>query len=754
MKTWRDRFEHFKTTPAAMYDLICVRSLVLSKTELEPLFLEFIQEEIAKNGEFTPLLKVAGKHIGQQHSAYEFVRILSLTKKASLDPLKGLTAELEPDDPYFVQALKKLSSAAKFYNDFALARQSIQKIVDAGKADFDCLEQWARLNLEAYSRDQKEEYMEIAMDACITVLKVKNDPCFKLRTLSVLSTCPSEKITEKFLENFGEVPAKYWINLLPQMTAILVRDELRSTIVRCLLSLANELPHMVIYALMPILMLGVFEPDIYEPLSAQLPQLVASTMKFSGEMVRMASSWWEDWSTALESAARKFVTDKDPMYAVRHLTPLHEKVMEGAESFYEVAFVAKFGAMLSQAYVLLKEYEKTKNMMCYHRAWTLYYEVSNKIQPILKDFEELDVCDVSPFLGSLNDSDLRVIGRYRGKETAVKISGIGKKVKIIKSKRLPRKLTILGSDGVSYGFLLKAHEDTRLDQRVMQLFDFMTRVVRDSQIPFSFRLAITTYRVLPLTIDCGLIGWVPNSQTLFDVIKILRTSNQTTVDIEPRRSLTILPDYDHAPVADKLNAFRKGCLMTRGDDIQRILLVYSMDSNDWWERRLTYTTSLAMTSMAGYILGLGDRHISNIMMNNRSGKLIHIDFGDCFEVAQGRSSFPEKVPFRLTRIMVKALEVSGIDGTLRGCMENVMGIFRDKKDEITTLIETWLADPVDVMEKIGDLTKIGKRIRHKLTGNDFGHYELDVKSQVNGLIQQATDEGNMVEMFQGWFPWW
>ena len=50
-------------------------------------------------------------------------------------------------------------------------------------------------------------------------------------------------------------------------------------------------------------------------------------------------------------------------------------------------------------------------------------------------------------------------------------------------------------------------------------------------------------------------------------------------------------------------------------------------------------------SIVGYILGLGDRHPSNLMLDRRTGKVLHIDFGDCFEVAMKRDKFPEKVPF-------------------------------------------------------------------------------------------------------------
>lgn len=40
---------------------------------------------------------------------------------------------------------------------------------------------------------------------------------------------------------------------------------------------------------------------------------------------------------------------------------------------------------------------------------------------------------------------------------------------VITSKQRPRKLTIHGSDGNDYAFLLKGHEDLRQDERVMQV---------------------------------------------------------------------------------------------------------------------------------------------------------------------------------------------------------------------------------------------------------------------------------------------
>ena len=70
-----------------------------------------------------------------------------------------------------------------------------------------------------------------------------------------------------------------------------------------------------------------------------------------------------------------------------------------------------------------------------------------------------------------------------------------------------------------------------------------------------------------------------------------------------------------------------------GEDLHKMLWLKSRNSEVWLERRTGYTRSTAVMSMVGYLLGLGDRHPSNLMLDRYSGKLLHIDFGDCFEVS-------------------------------------------------------------------------------------------------------------------------
>lgn len=59
--------------------------------------------------------------------------------------------------------------------------------------------------------------------------------------------------------------------------------------------------------------------------------------------------------------------------------------------------------------------------------------------------------------------------RFISDAPVVTIASFAPQLAVITSKQRPRKLTILGSDGEDYAFLLKGHEDLRQDERVMQV---------------------------------------------------------------------------------------------------------------------------------------------------------------------------------------------------------------------------------------------------------------------------------------------
>lgn len=68
--------------------------------------------------------------------------------------------------------------------------------------------------------------------------------------------------------------------------------------------------------------------------------------------------------------------------------------------------------------------------------------------------------------------------------------------------------------------------------------------------------------------------------------------------------------------------------------------------------------------------------------------------GDCFEVAMNRDKYPEKVPFRLTRMLIKAMEVSGIEGSYRSTCERTMTVLRESRDSLVAMLEAFVHDPL------------------------------------------------------------
>ena len=82
------------------------------------------------------------------------------------------------------------------------------------------------------------------------------------------------------------------------------------------------------------------------------------------------------------------------------------------------------------------------------------------------------------------------------------------------------------------------------------------------------------------------------------------------------------------------------------------------------------------------------------MLDRITGKVIHIDFGDCFEVAMSREKYPERVPFRLTRMLTFAMEVSNIDGSFKLSCEAVMRVIRDNKESLMAVLEAFIHDPL------------------------------------------------------------
>ncbi|KAF8580984.1 kinase-like protein [Ramaria rubella] len=329
--------------------------------------------------------------------------------------------------------------------------------------------------------------------------------------------------------------------------------------------------------------------------------------------------------------------------------------------------------------------------------------------------KNFDLHSVSPILFHAVNMELAVPGRYfrmyLPEGTVITISSFKHDIPTIKTKQRPRRLFLLGSNGQQFVYLLKGREDLRQDERVISLVN--TLLARDRE-SLKRRLHLQRYTVIPLAPD---------------------------VDLE-HKMIRDGPDYDQPQailLSRKLQVFQSAMNRTTGQDLYRILWLKS-DSSEAWVTRRTATL------------------LQQYHDRRKYGKVIHIDFGDCqcFEVSFERDSLPEKVPFRLARMLRHAMEVCGIQGGFKTSCEISMVVLRDNKESFGYPGgANATAEGTNREVRNERALAVYSRIEDKLTGRDFGSdHILTVTAQVEKLVQQAISNENICQHFYGWCPFW
>ncbi|KAJ7469288.1 FAT domain-containing protein [Mycena galericulata] len=581
-----------------------------------------------------------------------------------------------------------------------------------------------------------------------------------------------DEISHSIASGFSMVKIDTWLPVIPQIIARIQTPHasIRRNINNLLTEVGKSHPQALIYPLT----VGSKSPSesrknaalaIMDRMREHSASIVEQARIVSRELIRVAILWHELWHEGLEEASRLYYTVRDPTGMLAVLEPLHEMLEAGPQTVRETSFNQVFGTELRHAREACRRYRQFGETRELDNAWGIYFAVFQKIEKQLPQLTALDLQYVSPELLNVRNLDLAVPGTYQSGREVIYIANFAPRLTVISSKQRPRRMALKGSDGRDYQYLLKGHEDLRQDERVMQLFSLVNTLLSVDTNSFKRQLHIQRYPVIPLAPNVGLIGLIQESDTLHELVRDYRHSIKLLLNIEYRLMLQMAPDYENLPLLQKIEVFEYAMENTSGQDLYKILWLKSTNSEHWLERRASYTRSLAVNSMVGHILGLGDRHPSNLMLERITGKVVHIDFGDCFEVAMHREKFPEKIPFRLTRMLTHAMEVSGIEGSFRKTCEISMQVLRDNNESLMAVLEAFVYDPlinwrlmqadaeVRQGEEAGGETGV-QEVRNKQALLVYNHIALSVEDQVDKLIRQAMSLENLCQCFAGWCAFW
>ncbi|XP_067630507.1 phosphatidylinositol 3-kinase catalytic subunit type 3 [Eurosta solidaginis] len=184
---------------------------------------------------------------------------------------------------------------------------------------------------------------------------------------------------------------------------------------------------------------------------------------------------------------------------------------------------------------------------------------------------------------------------------------IPSKTSLFKSALMPAKLTFVTTIGKhEYVAIFKHGDDLRQDQLILQMITLMDKLLRRENLD----LKLTPYKVLATSSKHGLLQYI-DSFTVADVL---------------------------AREGSIHNFFRKHNPCENGP--------YGIAA----ETMDTYIKSCAGYCVITYLLGVGDRHLDNLLLTT-NGKLFHIDFGYIL----GRDPKPMPPPMKLSKEMVEAM---------------------------------------------------------------------------------------------------
>ncbi|KAH6616589.1 hypothetical protein C7974DRAFT_427548 [Boeremia exigua] len=341
-------------------------------------------------------------------------------------------------------------------------------------------------------------------------------------------------------------------------------------------------------------------------------------------------------------------------------------------------------------------------------------------------------------------------------QDAVTINAFMDDVLVLSSLQRPRKINVRGSDGRSYGLLCKPKDDLRKDQRLMEFNAMINRALQKDIESSKRRLYIKTYAVTPLNEECGAIEWVEGLKPMRDII--IRSYRQHNVTIDYSEIRVLLNEASSSP--SKVPIFTKKILGKFQPVLHEWFVETFPEPEAWLTARLRYTRSCAVMSIVGHVLGLGDRHGENVLLEQGDGGTFHVDFNCLFDKGLTFEK-PELVPFRLTHNMVDAMGPQGVEGPFRKAAELVYSLLRQHEDSLITILETFVHDPTaDFLgtkrrKKIAGVPdtpqEVLDSVRTKVNGYLKGEsVPLSVEGYVDALIAMARDPVNQAAMYIGW----
>lgn len=214
----------------------------------------------------------------------------------------------------------------------------------------------------------------------------------------------------------------------------------------------------------------------------------------------------------------------------------------------------------------------------------------------------------------------------RAYDNVTTIVAVNREMEIASGLSAPKVVSLRLSDGRVFRMLVKGgNDDLRQDQVMEHMFGQVNGFLQRHEKTRQRKLKVRTYNVQPLGPACGIIEFVPHTKSLIDILSSVHSD-----PLSISKGKEMMRHVQQDSHAKRLDTFKQITDKIK-PSLRHFFWYTAHDTEGWFTMRTAYSRSTAAISMVGHIIGLGDRHCSNIILDVQTGEVVHIDLGIAFD---------------------------------------------------------------------------------------------------------------------------